>query len=40
MFLFLTAFFCGHFEMANLTVNGLYFSLETEIVTFYGEFPI
>ena len=26
--------------MANLTVIGLYFSLETVIFAFYGEFPI
>ena len=28
------------FKMANLTVIGLYFSLETVILAYYGKFPI
>ena len=37
---FYSNFFEVILKMANLTVIGLYFSLETVIFSFYGEFSI
>ena len=40
MILFFYNFVAAILKMANLTVIGLYFSLETVIFAFYGVFPI
>ena len=37
---FYSNFLAAILKMANLTVIGLYFSLETVIFAFYGKFPI
>ena len=37
---FYSNFLAAILKMANLTVMGLYFSLETVIIAFYGKFPI
>ena len=37
---FYSNFLAAVLKMANLTVIGLYFSLETVIFAFYGKFPM
>ena len=39
IFFFYSNFLAAILKMANLTVIGLYFSLETAIFALYGKFP-